>query len=208
MKTLIAFCLCGLSIPLLAQTTLRTFTSPDGIFQFKYSDLLVDCTSVGPQENGAGSSLPESCISQGGLCGDASSDASTIACYAYPRDRFKDKPAFVAAAFFAAEFKAATSRKTCLEGSQWNVEGIESATINGAHFKVFHVSDNGMGNSLDEHLYRTFHQGKCYELGIQTATSTRGEDDPAGTIKEFTKKDSDEVQGRLKHAVHSFRFLK
>lgn len=49
-KTLIAICFCGLSIPLSAQTTQRTFTSPDGIFQFKYSDVLIDCTSVGKQE--------------------------------------------------------------------------------------------------------------------------------------------------------------
>jgi len=44
MKTLIALCLCALSIPLPAQTALRTFTSPDGVFQFKHSNLLVRCT--------------------------------------------------------------------------------------------------------------------------------------------------------------------
>src|SRR5712671_4635601 len=102
MKTLIALCLCGLSIPLPAQTTLRTFTSPDSIFQFKYSDVLVDCTPVGKQENGARSSVPDSCMSQGSICGGMGSEESTVACFAYPKERFKDKPLFVAATFYVS----------------------------------------------------------------------------------------------------------
>lgn len=47
MKILIALCLCGLSMPLPAQTMLRTFTSQDGTSQFKHSDVLVDCMSAG-----------------------------------------------------------------------------------------------------------------------------------------------------------------
>ena len=81
MKTLIAFCLCGLSIPLPAQSTLRTFTSPDGIFQFKYPEMLVDCRPGGRKRNRTGSLVSESCMSQGDMCG-ASIGASTIACYA------------------------------------------------------------------------------------------------------------------------------
>jgi hypothetical protein len=207
-KTLLVLCLCGLSIPLPAQTALRTFTNPDAIFQFKYSNVLVDCTSAGTQENDSGSSVPESCTSQGEMCGDAASGAITIACYAYPKDRFNDKPTFVAAAFFVAELKAATTQKACLERSRyWNVEGVESTTINKSHFKVFHVSDVGLGNSMSYDFYRTFHQKKCYELGIETAMSNSGAYEP-GTIKEFTEKDGREVQSYLTGSLDSFRFVK
>jgi hypothetical protein len=111
MKTSIALCLCGLSIPLPAQTTLRAFTSPDGIFQFKCSDVLVDCVSAGKQENGTGSSVPESCMSQGAICDGPGSEGSAMACFAYPKERFKDRPLFVAATFFVSEIRPAKPRR-------------------------------------------------------------------------------------------------
>jgi hypothetical protein len=43
-------------------------------------------------------------------------------------------------------------------------------------------------------------------LGIQNVIS-RAEYDP-GTVKEFTKKDSFEVESRLRQALNSFVFLK
>ena len=87
MKTLIAICFCGLSISLSAQTTLRTFTSPDGIFQFKYSDVLVDCTSVGKQENIAGASVRQSCMTQGAICDGPGSGGTALACFTYPKEK-------------------------------------------------------------------------------------------------------------------------
>jgi len=42
------------------------------------------------------------CHSQAGVCDDRGSSALTIACFAYPKDEFRDKPQFSAAAFFVA----------------------------------------------------------------------------------------------------------
>src|SRR5580700_4466474 len=209
MKTFIALCLCGLSIPLPAQITLRTFTSPDGIFQFKYSDVLVDCMSAGKQENGTGSSVPESCMSQGAICDGPGSEGSAMACFAYPKERFKDKPLFVSATFFVSEIQNARSENMCLKGSSnWLVIKAEEqpTTINHTRFKTFEIGDNWTGGGQDGPVYRAFHHNKCYELGIQTFTS-RGEYDP-GTFKEFTKQDWSEVDSRLEQALHSFVFLK
>jgi hypothetical protein len=44
MKWLIALYVCGLSVTLPAQTSLRTFTRSDGVLRFTYSSMLVDCT--------------------------------------------------------------------------------------------------------------------------------------------------------------------
>ena len=209
MKTLIAICFCGLSIPLSAQTTLRTFTSPDGIFQFKYSDVLADCTSVGKQESGTGASVPPSCMSQGSICGGMGSEESTAACFAYPKERFKDKPTFVAATFYVSEILSAKTEEACLKGSpDWFVikSETETTTINHITFKAFEIGDNWTSGGQSGPAYRIFHSGKCYELGIQNVFS-RAEYDP-GTIKEFTKKDSSEVEGRLRQALNSFVFLK
>ena len=209
MKTFIALCLCGLSIPLPAQITLQTFTSPDGIFQFKYSDVLVDCMSAGKQENGTGSSVPESCMSQGAICDGPGSEGSAMACFAYPKEKFKDKPLFVAATFFVSEIRSAKTEKECLKGSpNWLVINSRAGTttINHVTFKTFEIGDNWTSGGQDGPAYRTFHNGMCYELGIQTFTS-RAEYDP-GTVKQFTKKDWSEVEGSLRQALNSFVFLK
>jgi hypothetical protein len=170
MKTFIALCLCGLSIPLSAQTTLRTFTSPDGIFRFKYSDVLVDCMSAGKQENGTGSSVPESCMSQGAICDGPGSEGSTMACLAYPKDKFEDKPHFVAASFYVSEIHSAKTEKKCLKGSpDWFVINSKAGTttINQVIYETFEIGDNWAGSGESGPAYRTFHEGKCYELGIQ-----------------------------------------
>jgi hypothetical protein len=209
MKTFIALCLCGLSIPLRAQTPLRTFTSPDGIFQFKYPDVLVDCMSARKQEKGIGSSVPESCASQGSICGGMGSEESTVACFAYPKERFKDSPHFVAATFYVSEILSAKGEEVCLKGSpDWLVikSEAEATTINHIAFKAFEIGDSWTGGGQSGPAYRTFHNGKCYELGIQNVFS-RAEYDP-GTVKEFTKKDSSEVEARLRQAFNSFVFLK
>lgn len=221
MKMLIALCVCGLSISLTAQNPPRTFTSADGVFRFEYSAVLVDCMSKQPHANATtsgvpqvsvghpgGSSVPDSCMSQGGICGDEEGEASTVACYAYPKDKFKGKPTFSAAAFFVAEVKEATTEKVCLAGSQsWNIESAESSKINGVPFKVFEISDHWAGGGQAGTVYRAIHHQTCYELGIQMANTNPGAYE-TGTIKEFTKEDRDEVQDRLKQALNSFRFLK
>lgn len=209
MKTLIAICFCGLSIPLSAQTTLRTFTSPDGIFQFKYSDVLVDCTSVGKQEKGTAGSVPKSCMTQGAICFGPGSAGTALACFTYPKEKFIDKPAFVAATFYVSEILSAETEEVCLNGSpDWYVikSDAETTTINHVTFKIFEIGDNWTDHGQSGPAYRTFHNGKCYELGIQNVFS-RAEYDP-GTVKEFTKKDWSEVERHLRQALDSFAFLK
>ena len=223
MRVLIVLCLCGLSVPLSAQTKLRTFTSPDGVFRFEHSEMLVDCMSERSQPNAStsgvpkvfvghpvGSSVPDSCSSQAGICGAPSSIGNSVACFAYPKGKFKEKKTFSAAAFFVSEIGDATTEKDCLQGSPyWNMDDIKtgSATLNGVTFKVFEVDQHWLGGGQGGPVYRAFHAKKCYELGIQTAGSSPGNYDP-GTFKEFTQRDRNEVQGRLKQALSSFRFVK
>ncbi len=195
---------------MLDANALHTFTSPDGAFLFKYSDLLVHCIG---SKNQAGLWEPvDSCESYFPVCDDPGTQGnSTLVCFAYPRDKFEDAPTFEAATFSVADISESTTERDCLSGSpDWTVDprgsgGIE--TINGVKFKVFEVGGAGMSQSLDGHVYRSFHGNKCYELSIRMATASSGAFDP-GTINEFTKEDENEVQGRLKQALNSFSFLK
>ncbi len=200
-KTLLAMCFCAICCALSAQTSAQTFTSPDGVFQFTHSSILIPCTVKN------GSWVPaDACSSQGGLCDDVSS-SETIVCFAYPKDKFIEKPAFGGAAFFVEEIRDSRTAKKCLTGEDWLVHRTESTTINGVPFKVFHISDAWAGGSQSGDIYRAFHGNICYELGIQQVGVSTGSLDP-GTFQEFSKKDAEEVRLSLDQALRSFRFLK
>ena len=204
MKSLVALCLCGLTVSLHAQT-LRTFSSPDGLFRFKYSAILVDC-----MRTLTGAAVPTSilsaCTSQNRMCDDGTGTGNIIACFGYPKERFKDKPTFIAATFFVAEVDNAKTEKICLEGSQdWKAAG--SATVNGVSFVVFGGAEkNWLGGSQGGPIFRAFHDGKCFELGLQIAMEHGGHDPEVRN--RFTKQDDDEVKSRLRQALDSFRFTK
>ncbi len=150
MKTLITFLICGLATGGSAQQSLKTFTSTDGLFRFQYSDMLVNCmpqqtpssaikSDISTGSQPAASSSADSCMSQGSICGGMGNDESTAACFAYPKARFKDKPAFVAATFYVSEILSVKTEEVCLKGSpDWYVikSEAETTTINHITFKL------------------------------------------------------------------------
>jgi hypothetical protein len=149
----------------------------------------------------------DACMSQDRMCDDGGGDTKTIACFAYPKDKFQDKPTFIAATFFVAEAPGLKTEQACLQRSpNWMVTGTRKATINGVHFGVFEIGDNWTSGGQWGPIYRAFHGGKCYELGLQTAMVRGGYDDEV--VKRFTKEDAQDVDGKLKEALHSFEFVK
>jgi hypothetical protein len=208
MKSLIATCICALTISPTAQTKLQIFTSPDGAIQFKHSPALTHCTQR-PKKPGENVSWVEAaCSSQGDLCDDDATSGTTIACLAYPEDKFKDKPAFVAAVFFVGLVPAATTQKSCLEGSQvWLVNDAQATKINGVNARLFHTSDAWLSGGESGEIYRVFQNNKCYELGIQEVEASTGGLDP-GTFQEYTAHDAAEVHATLQQPLDSFKFLK
>jgi hypothetical protein len=205
MKTFIVFWFCMLAVLSPAQR-LKTYKSPDGAFRFKYSEILIDCSPLLTQGK-ADSSVTDACMSQAPVCDDGGGDAKTIACFAYPKDKFQDKPTFIAATFFVARVPRLKSKQACLQKSpNWMVTGTRTATINGVHFGVFEIGDNWLGGGWRGPIYRAFHDGKCYELGLQTAMARGGYDDEV--LKKFTKQDAQDVDTKLKAALHSFEFVK
>ena len=176
-----------------------------GLFRFKYSAILVDCA---PTLSGDEASAPtlSACTSQAGMCDDGERTGNTIACFGYPKERFKDKPTFIAATFFVAEIDSAKTKKTCLKAPQdWKVAG--STTVNGVSFVVFDAGErNWLGGSQMGPIFRAFQDDKCFELGLQTAMEHGGYDPEV--LKRFTKQDDDEVKNRLKQALDSFTFTK
>jgi hypothetical protein len=213
MKMLVTILLCTLST-LSAQTTSRTFKSPDGRFQYKYSSLLVRCTRDENEDGYLSSWSPEDCEAYSPVCEvpgtiAGSQGSSPVICLAY-RNRFGDDSTFEAAAFSAEEIKGTVTEKDCLTGSSdWALDEGQTGkiiTINGARFKQFEAYSFGSSHYLDEHIFRNFHANRCYQLSINTASANGSVSDPPA--KELTSEDWAEVDSELRKCLESFRFLK
>jgi len=129
MKVPLTFVLCGLSTSLSARTKLQTFTSPDGMFRFKYSNLLVRCAEQRHEKGYAGLWIPVGpCNAYIPVCNDPGSQGSTtLVCLGYPKAQFKDYLTFEAATFSVSEIKLAVTERDCLSGSpDWVVYPPES----------------------------------------------------------------------------------
>ncbi len=178
MRVLLAVCLSLLAIPSYSDARLHTFTSPAGVFQFDYPSVLVHCRQKQAQE---GWWVPQdNCNSHDGICDDQGSLAVTIACFAYPKDEFKDKPEFSAAAFFVAEVRTAGAEAGCLRGSQnWLIERTEDAIIHSVRMKRFMTSDARLGGGQTGESYRVFRGRTCNEFGIQWESTNPAAFDPA-----------------------------
>jgi hypothetical protein len=175
------------SASLSAQNTTETFKSADGRFQFTYSSFLVRCTGESHEDGYLANWSPDSCEAYSPVCDvpgslPDSQGSNPIVCFAYRNDRFRDYPAFEAAAFSVGEIGWATTNKACLSGSRgWAIDprGTGKITsINGIKFKMFEPFSVGSGNYLDEHVYRAFHSGRCYQLSIDIASASVGDDNP------------------------------
>jgi hypothetical protein len=188
---------------------LETFTAPDGTFSFRYPRLLIHCQQ---KAQGTGEGYywvpAESCAAYHPVCdGEAAEESTAIACFAYPRNKFTNTGAFEAATFSVEIVNQAVTEKDCLSRPADQIFiPRPHLTIHGVSFAVFEFGEGGMNQSVGGHMYRTFHRGTCYQIGINVATASAQVFDPPE--RELTKADWAEVNGRLEQARDSFRFLK
>jgi hypothetical protein len=168
----------------------KTFTSPDGVFRFTYPATFALYQGKDPRE---ASYIP--------VCQDTG-----LVCVVYPPEKYKGTN-FGAAAFAVTAVSDATTESACSTFETTAAGRHPTEIINGVAFKTGVTADAAMSHSLETHIYRTFHAGKCYELDINITQTSFEVYDP-GTIRKFTLRDKQRVQDALKKIVGSFSFLK
>jgi hypothetical protein len=132
---------------------------------------------------------------------------SAVACLAYVGDEFSEKVAFGAGALFVAQVQMASTENSCRQGQPgWIPQSTGNSTMAGEQAAQFRSEDRWMMHYRESVIYRVFHRGKCYEIGIQRVHNSTAPYDP-GTFKEFTPQDEATVQRRLGQALQTFRFL-
>jgi hypothetical protein len=181
----------------------RIFTALDGTFRFSYSRAMVSCQRNSNQSNRW--EPDDSCNAYIPVCSDFSGDsAATLACIAYPASGTKGTN-LEAAAFSVNELKKVVAESECIKLDEPPPHrNVKDENVNGITFKVAESDGIAAGNFIDGHVYRTFHDGKCYELDIRIASSNIANHE-SGSVKSF---DLGKVQRTLKPAVASFTFLK
>ena len=183
---------------------LKTFTAPDGAFSFRYWDQLVRCK---PPDDGYVWEPAGICSAYHPVCdGLLENEHYGVACFAYPRNKFTNTPAFEAATFSVEIRDSKKTEKSCLTLDPDSEERTGTKKVNGVSFSVFGFGEGGMNQGVDGTAYRTFYKGKCYQLGLNFATSNPEVYDPP--IRSLTKRDVNEVNSKLDQALKSFRFLK
>jgi hypothetical protein len=212
----IAICLFCVALAGHAQTT-KVFTSPDATFRFEYGDVLENCTpqptttTPTPSASGSGStqapSVPRSCMVQGEACDGPGSGGTTKACFAYPNEKYEGSQ-FVAASFYVSEIDSDKTKAACVKGSHdWSVIKPGTITsINHITFEKFEIGDNWTSGGQYGPAYRTFHNGRCYEIGIQIFISRAVYDD--GPAKNLAKEQWSEIERSLNEPLDTFVFLK
>jgi hypothetical protein len=193
------------------QTRTETFVSPDDVFQLTYSKELVHCErDIRSGEHHTSWSPEDSCMAMFPICDDEGvQGAVTIACFAYPRDEMKADLTFEGAAFFAGEVKGAITEKVCLARAPNWTPGLESkiVKINGIKFMDFSVAGVSGGSGIGGDLYRTFHSGKCYQLGrLYAGMTDRTMND--GTSLEIMERQWKHMDGLFDQIQNSFKFLR
>jgi hypothetical protein len=112
---------------------------------------------------------------------------------------------FAGSAFFVARIEGETTKTDCLKGSsQWLVSSTRKLRVNKTSFARFEIGDAWAGGAQTDYVYRTFHRGVCYELGITGTERHDGLD--SDTTQEFTREDQEEVDRTLDEPLRSFRF--
>ena len=177
----------------------RIYVSPDRTFQFSYPKWLV--LHAAPEKF------------HGWLC------SVFIVCFEYPRDLYKGYD-FGPTEFWVANpvqlldvrgsAQPVATESDCLTFRTYT-EVVSKTVINGVKFATLSRSGVAAGTASGIQLFRTFHNGKCYELGTSVSISAGGymkEDYETGRIKHFTEADQKRVRTALDGIVRTFRFLK
>ena len=126
---------------------LKNFTAPDGAFTFSYSGL-IDC-----ERNREAEDDSRFCFAY--LCDDvvdrAEGDLKSIACFAYPRNKLTNTPAYQGATFSVEVVDGNATEKSCPAPKIPDVfdERVGSTTIHGVSFEVLSYGTVGAGSGED-----------------------------------------------------------
>jgi hypothetical protein len=186
------------------QPKMRTYTSPDGVFQFNYSNRLVPCHADQDQPDNW---LPsERCMAYVPLCSSGGRNMTgVLACFGFQSGPSEKNTTLEGAVFSLVDLGVTKNEASCIAVSkpQVPVGSWKLKTINGIRYH-FIISDGAASNQGgDDYVYRTVHGGRCYELNTMIVGFNGMITDPP--TKSYN---SSPVERAISIPLHTFKFLK
>ena len=214
MKTgsgLIALMAVGICVNAVAESPDRkTYTSPDGKFQFEYTSLIM-CVPHGPNAfNVSYPWEPSDCWDWAEGCGDETSPTKTTACLAFPATDLRHRRMVTGGTVSVAEVTDRARESACLDLSEYLFEGLATDQVHVGDLSFVHVErGNAGGGHGDSHsIYRNFHKGSCFQIEITVDTLNGDFDVTPDEAMAIFAEDNAMVRNRLKQVVDTFRYLK
>jgi hypothetical protein len=191
-----------------ASPDVKIYGSPNGKFQFEHSTTLIACVRTAPSD--AIHWEPEDCQGYIDPCGYENGNLNTIVCLAFPRAELDHYGVVTAAAFHVAEMTDRNDKSACLDPRELLIDDRTASKlqINGEVFLHAERAYGGLGHMERQFIYRTFHDGTCYQLETTVTSSSGGLDLRDDEVERIYTEELAKVQHRLKRAVDTFRFLK
>ncbi len=142
------------------------------------------------------------------VCDNSGHAGEVMMCLAYPPGEFR-KSELQAAAFAVSRIDNFRSASECTQ--KWprrNTSGMHSEKISGVKFEAADAEESANNHANSETIYRTFHEGVCYELDVNVAIAQPAAFAPEDAPRKLTAAEREQVKSKLMQALAGFRFLK
>jgi hypothetical protein len=187
------------------QPEFSSVTSPDRVVQVRYPASLLVCKNLDGENPDAWS--PEACAAEIPVCDSSGHSGNVLVCVAYPASDFHGSE--LQAAAFAVNRIDNLSAKECTQ--KWprtDTKEIGQQEIGGLKFQAAKAEESARSHVADQHIYRIYHKGACYEFDINIVmaldTAFAAEDAP----RKLTPAEHSQIKSTLEQALAGFRFLK
>jgi hypothetical protein len=196
----------------------KTYTSADRSFEIRYptSYVLMAGSDIHEEPEGPQSVADQPYIPVCSGYNRSTPDGKTLlACIMYSPDEYRGTN-LGGSGLQISEIKFAKSEDACIHlppspTSEHPTFELSKQSpllmINGVRFA--HGTNEGVaaGHSNQSDQYRTFHQGRCYELAINLSETSFAALEP-GAVREFTSKNRSKVHAELTKVLKTFKFLR
>jgi len=192
-----------------AQTRPQEFTSitsSDSVFRVRYPKSLLVCSHRDGENPDEWS--PQDCAADIPVCDNSGHAGNVILCLASPTAEFQ-RSELQAAAFSVSRIDNLTGAKECLQ--KWprtDTSDIHSEAIGGLQFQAAKARETGNSHVAEQHIYRIFHKGACYELDVNLTLALDTAFAPEDVPRKLTTAEREKIKDLLMRALRGFRFLK